>query len=41
VHRYPCDHFDVWPGRDWFDKVVEHQVAFISRAVQSRVVAQN
>ncbi len=31
VHHYPCDHFDVWPGHDWFDKVVEHQVAFIGR----------
>ena len=34
VHHYPCDHFDVWPGRDWFDKVVEHQVAFIGRVVK-------
>jgi uncharacterized protein len=33
VHHYPCDHFDVWPGHDWFDKVVEHQVAFIGRAL--------
>ncbi|MDT7759786.1 MAG: uncharacterized protein QOH27_5684 [Mycobacterium sp.] len=19
VHHYPCDHFDVWPGNEWFD----------------------
>lgn len=34
VHHYPCDHFDVWPGHDWFDKVIEHQVAFIGRALK-------
>jgi uncharacterized protein len=33
VHHYPCDHFDVWPGHDWFDKNVDHQVAFIARAL--------
>lgn len=31
VHHYPCDHFDVWPGHDWFDKAVGDQVAFLSR----------
>lgn len=20
VHHYPCDHFDVWAGHDWFEK---------------------
>ncbi|GAB3237484.1 alpha/beta hydrolase [Mycolicibacterium hippocampi] len=34
VHRYPCDHFDVWPGHDWFDKTVEDQVAFLSRTLR-------
>ncbi|WP_370330000.1 alpha/beta hydrolase [Mycolicibacterium hippocampi] len=34
VHRYPCDHFDVWPGHDWFDKTVEDQVAFLSRSLR-------
>lgn len=33
VHHYPCDHFDVWPGHEWFDKVVEHQVAFLTRTL--------
>jgi pimeloyl-ACP methyl ester carboxylesterase len=32
VHRYPCDHFDVWPGHGWFDKVAFDQVAFLARA---------
>jgi pimeloyl-ACP methyl ester carboxylesterase len=31
VHHYPCDHFDVWPGHDWFEKVVGDQVAFLTR----------
>ncbi len=22
VHRHACDHFDVWPGNEWFDKTV-------------------
>ncbi|BBX45672.1 alpha/beta hydrolase [Mycobacterium cookii] len=39
VHHYPCDHFDVWPGHDWFDKVVDHQVAFIGRAVKKSSAA--
>lgn len=33
VHRYACDHFDVWPGSDWFDKTVTDQVAFLRRTV--------
>jgi pimeloyl-ACP methyl ester carboxylesterase len=33
VHHYPCDHFDVWPGHDWFDKVSADQVAFVTRAL--------
>ncbi|WP_193611511.1 alpha/beta fold hydrolase [Nocardioides lijunqiniae] len=31
VRHYPCDHFDVWPGKDWFEPAVEHQVAFLTR----------
>lgn len=31
VRHYPCDHFDVWPGRDWFDAAVAHQISFLSR----------
>ncbi|GAY14346.1 alpha/beta hydrolase [Mycobacterium sp. shizuoka-1] len=31
VHHYPCDHFDVWPGHDWFDKAVGDQIAFLIR----------
>ena len=31
VHHYPCDHFDVWPGHDWFDKTAQDQAAFLDR----------
>jgi uncharacterized protein len=31
VHHYPCDHFDVWPGHDWFEKAAADQVAFLAR----------
>ncbi len=33
VHHYPCDHFDVWPGNDWFDKTAADQVAFLNRTL--------
>jgi uncharacterized protein len=31
VRHYPCDHFDVWPGRDWFEPTLEHQLHFLRR----------
>lgn len=31
VRHYPCDHFDVWPGREFFATAVEHQVGFLRR----------
>ncbi|MCK0176981.1 MULTISPECIES: alpha/beta hydrolase [Mycobacteriaceae] len=34
VHHYPCDHFDVWPGHDWFEPVAEDQVAFLTRTLR-------
>lgn len=33
VHHYPCDHFDVYPGRDWFEPIVGHQIAFLRRVL--------
>ena len=33
VRHYPCDHFDVWPGKERFDLVVAHQAAFLSRVL--------
>jgi pimeloyl-ACP methyl ester carboxylesterase len=31
VRHYPCDHFDVWPGKDWHDPAVAHAVRFLQR----------
>ena len=31
VRHYPCDHFDVWPGKEWHEPAVRHQVAFLQR----------
>lgn len=31
VRHYPCDHFDVWPGKQWFDHALTHQVSFLTR----------
>ncbi len=33
VHHYPCDHFDVWPGHEWFDRAADDQVGFLRRAL--------
>ncbi|OMC41293.1 alpha/beta hydrolase [Mycobacterium sp. GA-1841] len=33
VHHYPCDHFDVWPGHDWFDTAADDQVKFLTRTL--------
>ena len=33
VRHYPCDHFDVWPGKPWFSSAVDHQVAFLTRVL--------
>jgi pimeloyl-ACP methyl ester carboxylesterase len=35
VRHYPCDHFDVHPGGEWFEPAVEHQVAFLRRRLGS------
>ncbi len=29
VRHYPCDHFDVYPGSDWFEPVIAHQLQFL------------
>lgn len=31
VRHYPCDHFDVWPGKEWHEPAVRHQVHFLRR----------
>lgn len=39
VHRYPCDHFDVWPGHDWFEKASGDQVRFLQRVLRPQQTA--
>lgn len=36
VRHYPCDHFDVWPGKEWHEPAVRHQVAFLRRVLDPR-----
>ncbi|MXP20395.1 alpha/beta fold hydrolase [Gordonia sp. HNM0687] len=31
VRHYPCDHFDVFAGNDWFEPAVNHQIDFLTR----------
>ncbi|MCR5979780.1 alpha/beta fold hydrolase [Gordonia jinghuaiqii] len=31
VRHYPCDHFDIFEGNDWFEPSVSHQIAFLTR----------
>ena len=31
VRHYPGDHFDVWPGKDFFAPALAHQVHFLTR----------
>jgi fermentation-respiration switch protein FrsA (DUF1100 family) len=31
VHHYPCDHFDVYPGAPWHERVLRDQIAFLRR----------
>ncbi|WAC56657.1 alpha/beta hydrolase [Gordonia sp. SL306] len=30
VRHYPCDHFDVFAGKDWFEPAVAHQLSFLT-----------
>jgi pimeloyl-ACP methyl ester carboxylesterase len=39
VRHYPCDHFDVWPGADWFEPALAHQVHFLERHLRPRADA--
>ncbi|MET0899028.1 MAG: alpha/beta hydrolase [Mycobacterium sp.] len=39
VHRYPCDHFDVWPGHDWFAQASDDQVRFLKRVLKPAPVS--
>ncbi|WP_020106390.1 alpha/beta fold hydrolase [Nocardia sp. 348MFTsu5.1] len=30
IRHYPCDHFDVYPGKPWHESISEHQVRFLT-----------
>lgn len=36
VRHYPCDHFDLFPGKDWFEPALAHQVSFLTRVLAPR-----
>ena len=33
VRHYPCDHFDVYEGKEWFGPASAHQVSFLTRVL--------
>jgi len=35
VRRYPCDHFDVYPGRKWHAHVLSHQIHFLRQQLSA------
>ncbi|MEE4021441.1 alpha/beta hydrolase [Gordonia sp. PKS22-38] len=39
VRHYPCDHFDVFEGKDWFETAVAHQISFLTRHLTAEVSA--
>lgn len=39
VRHYPCDHFDIYPGRPWHEAAVAHQLAFLQRHLAVRPAA--
>ncbi|MGW4365871.1 alpha/beta hydrolase [Nocardia takedensis] len=36
VRHYPCDHFDVYPGKRWHDAVTDHQALFLGQVLTPR-----
>ncbi|HWJ82211.1 MAG TPA: alpha/beta fold hydrolase [Nocardioides sp.] len=35
VRHYPCDHFDLFPGKDWHEPAVQHAVQFLGRVLDA------
>lgn len=36
VRHYPCDHFDVYAGKPWHERAIEHQLRFLRRQLAVR-----
>ncbi|NGX07751.1 alpha/beta fold hydrolase [Mycobacteroides franklinii] len=39
VRHYPCDHFGVYQGQEYFDSVVSHQISFLTRHLGVRAAS--
>ena len=39
VRHYPCDHFDVFAGNDWYEATVRHEIDFLTRHLVPQPVA--
>ena len=39
VRHYPCDHFDVFEGNDWFEPCVGHAISFLTRHLAEQTVS--
>ncbi|MCS3877801.1 pimeloyl-ACP methyl ester carboxylesterase [Gordonia amarae] len=39
IRHYPCDHFDVYPGKRWHQHIIDHQVAFLTKVLRPQVPA--
>lgn len=35
VRHYPCDHFDIFAGNDWFEPTIADQIRFLTRKLAS------
>ena len=36
VRHYPCDHFDLFPGKPWHEPAVDHATRFLARTLSPR-----
>jgi pimeloyl-ACP methyl ester carboxylesterase len=39
VRHYPCDHFDLFPGKPWHEAAASHAVGFLTRKLRTAPVA--
>ncbi|MGV9791740.1 alpha/beta hydrolase [Gordonia sp. NPDC003422] len=40
VRHYPCDHFDIFAGHEWFEPAVKHQISFLTRHLAQTETAE-
>ncbi|MBH0778071.1 alpha/beta fold hydrolase [Nocardia sp. NEAU-351] len=39
IRHYPCDHFDVYPGKRWHESIRDHQARFLTKALGAGAVS--